>query len=262
MLVWQRIRRLMICISVVVFIYFAHELYILWAELQINDEVNQEIFEKGVTIADGTTPEAAEGQQATEKEGVPLTVDFDLLQEEYEDIVAWIYCEDTQINYPVMQSEDNSYYLDKMPSGQSNAAGSIFMDCRNNADFSDYNTILYGHNMKNGSMFGTLDEFKSQDYYNEHPVMYLLTPTKDYRVDLISGFITAADSNVYSFVVSDGQKKLFLETAKGKSLFSSSVTATEDACFLTLSTCSYEYDNARFVLIGKLVEIRGAEDRG
>ena len=83
-------------------------------------------------------------------------VDFSLLKQENEDIVGWIYCEGTPISYPVVQSGDNQYYLHRLINGEYNIAGSIFMDYRNNAELEDNNTIIYGHNMKNNTMFGYL----------------------------------------------------------------------------------------------------------
>ena len=82
-------------------------------------------------------------------ETAPITVDFERLQEENKDIIAWLYCPDTEINYPVVQSKDNEYYLRRLLDGTWNIAGTLFMDYRNAADCSDLHTIIYGHNMKN-----------------------------------------------------------------------------------------------------------------
>ena len=83
------------------------------------------------------------------QETAPIIVDFEVLQTENKDIIAWLHCPDTKINYPVAQSEDNSYYLRRLLDGSWNTAGTIFMDYRNSADFSDRHTVIYGHNMKN-----------------------------------------------------------------------------------------------------------------
>ena len=94
------------------------------------------------------------------------------------EIIGWIYSDGTPINYPIVQTTNNEYYLRRLIDGTYNQAGSIFMDYKNSSDFSDYNTIIYGHNMKNDSMFGTLTSYESQDYYNEHKEMYLYSENK------------------------------------------------------------------------------------
>ncbi|MBQ8329654.1 MAG: class B sortase, partial [Lachnospiraceae bacterium] len=113
----------------------------------------------------------------------PISVDFDSLIAENPDVVGWIYSDGTQINYPVLRGESNDTYIHTMINGQYNSAGSIFMDFRNNPDLSDINTIIYGHHMKNGSMFASLHQYVHQDYYDEHKYMWYLTPDHIYRLD-------------------------------------------------------------------------------
>lgn len=93
--------------------------------------------------------ESNQSEQESVQETAPIIVDFEVLQTENKDIIAWLHCPDTKINYPVAQSEDNSYYLRRLLDGSWNTAGTIFMDYRNSADFSDRHTVIYGHNMKN-----------------------------------------------------------------------------------------------------------------
>ena len=115
--------------------------------------------------------------------GAPIDVNFGALNAMNANVVGWLYCEGTPINYPVVQSTDNSYYLNRLYDNQSNSAGAIFMDAQNAPDLSDVNTIIYGHNMKNGSMFASLQNYDEQWYYGEHPVMYYLTKDHDYQID-------------------------------------------------------------------------------
>ena len=107
-----------------------------------------------------------------------LSVDFDTLQSVNPDIQAWLYMSGSSIHYPVLQAEDNSTYLYRLADGSANAHGSLFIDCRNAGDFSDWNTLIYGHNMKDGSMFGGLKKYRKQAYYDVHPEMTLFTPEK------------------------------------------------------------------------------------
>ena len=191
------------------------------------------------------------------EERIPISVSFEELLTDCSDVVGWLYCEDTPINYPVVQGEDNEYYLRRLMNGKYNSSGTIFMDYRNQPDFSDGNTILYGHNMNNDSMFGILPEYLDQVFYEEHPVMYLLTPEENYEIELISGYVTPADSDTYSFPETQEEQDALLKKAYTSSSFASSVKVLEGERLITLSTCVYDYDNARYVLVGVLRELEG-----
>lgn len=188
-------------------------------------------------------------------ETAPIEVDFEILWETNKDVVGWIYCEDTPINFPVVQAEDNDYYLRRLIDATWNSAGTLFTDYRNTADFSDSNTIIYGHNMKNKGMFGTLSNYKEQSYYDEHPLMWLLTPDGNYKVELIAGYVTSSTSEIYSIGLSEEEVLVLEEQAIEKSTFTSGIQMSQGDRFVTLSTCSYEYDNARYVLIGRLCSL-------
>jgi sortase B len=193
-----------------------------------------------------------DGMQAAE---ITLDIDFDYLTNENEDIKAWIYCPDTVINYPVLQAQDNEFYLHRLTNKTYNSAGSLFIDCKNSPDFSDYLTIIYGHHMKNGSMFGGISNYKKQEYYDEHPKLYLATPELSYTVDLIAGFVTDAVSETYIIPENVDERDEFLSAAIKKSTFDADMEISdlsEDDRLVMLSTCSYEYENARFVVIGVL----------
>ena len=112
----------------------------------------------------------------------PITVDFRALEAVNGDVCGWIYCPDTPINYPVLQGEDNDTYLHHSYDGAYAAAGSIFVEALNRPDFADANTILYGHHMRNGSMFALFAELRDSDIFNEHRTIYLLTPEGNYRL--------------------------------------------------------------------------------
>lgn len=129
------------------------------------------------------------------------------------------------------------------------------MDYRNSADFSDRHTLIYGHNMKNDTMFGSLPEYQSQEYYEQHPVWYLLTPEQNYKVELIAAYVTPSDSAVYGFEKTQEERNALLETALKKSAFTTDISVSDEDRLITFSTCSYEYDGARFVLVGVLCEI-------
>ncbi|MCD8342202.1 MAG: class B sortase [Clostridiales bacterium] len=200
------------------------------------------------------TPEAVD--TVTETAEPPISVDFDSLQAVNPEVVGWLYCADTAINYPVLQGTDNEYYLHHLYDGTYNSSGSIFVDCNNSADFADANTILYGHHMRNGSMFAGLQKFADQTYYEEHPVMWLLTPEKNYKILLVSGYTTSADSDTYTiFPQPDQAWEDYLTQCLAQSDFTAAVDTGGAEKLITLSTCAYSFEDARYVLHGVMVEV-------
>lgn len=197
-----------------------------------------------------TTPETTE--EDIIRETAPIQVDFEELTEKNPDVVAWLYCPDTPINYPVAQSDDNSYYLHRLVNGAYNFSGTLFLDYRNSGDFSDGNSLIYGHNMRNGSMFGSLPKYKKQGYYAQHPVLYLLTPDADYKVELLAGYVTPADAAIYDIPLLNEDGSAAIGELIAPSRFAEAPEPEEDGRYLTLSTCSYEFTQARYVVVGIL----------
>lgn len=241
------IKFILLAICLCIFIYSAYNIYKYLEEENANKELNNELMEKA--IIDVTTDNNDE--QEKNEYDMPISVDFSVLKQENEDIIGWIYSENTSINYPVLQGEDNNYYLRRLANGEYNIAGSIFMDFRNNPNLQDNNTIIYGHNMKNDTMFASIQEYKNQEYYDNHNVMYYFTPEKNYVVELFAGYTISVESDIYDLSVIDDEK---LQEIISKSDFKSNVEVTEEDKILTLSTCAYEYEGARYILMGILHE--------
>lgn len=192
----------------------------------------------------------------------PIQVNFDELKEINPEIIGWIYCEDTPINYPICYSGENDYYLNHAYDKSVKKSGAIFMEAANDSTFLDHNNIIYGHHMRDRSMFATLSYWSDQEYYNTHRYMWLLTPQKIYRIDLIAGYYTVANSDAY--VVYQGYSEQLNEYIYGissKSLFKADlekIVQTSDYAqkkYIMLSTCEYTSENARFVLHGVLQEM-------
>lgn len=181
------------------------------------------------------------------------TVDFEALRKVNPDVVAWIYIEGTDLSYPVLQGADNSYYLYRLLDGSDNIAGSVFLDYRSEHDLSGRNSILYGHNMKNGSMFKTITYYKEQAFYDEHPRCLILTPNGNYCLEFFAGYVTDLNSQAWKMeFATDEEYAQWLEAAVSQSVFTSGIVPSAQDRVVTLSTCSYEFDNARFVLLGIL----------
>lgn len=181
------------------------------------------------------------------------TIDFDALLSINPDCVGWIHIPDTGISYPVVQGSDNSHYLKHLFNGEWNISGSIFLDCRVDASLSDRHSIIYGHHMKNGTMFSGLTKYKKQQYYEEHPIGLFITPECTYKIEFFAGYVAGVDEDAWKVgFQSDEDFEAWIEETKRKSWIESPLSPAVTDRVLTLSTCSYEFDNARFVLLGIL----------
>lgn len=202
-------------------------------------------------------PEAPEEPEAPSE--IPIEVDWDYLRSVNRDIVGWLYCEDTRINYPVYQ-RDNSYYLKHGADGSANSAGALFADISSELNEPHGNYIIYGHNMKDGSMFGELDKFIDKDYYAEHPVVYFLTP-KDgaYRIELMCSSVEeSAIVNFPTYFESAAAYQEYLDDITSHSFWVNYDAVTTDYEMMTLVTCAYTggYSDPRYLVHGIMIPIQ------
>lgn len=182
-------------------------------------------------------------------------IDFDALLSINPDCVGWIHIPDTGISYPVVQGDDNSYYLKHMFDGKWNSSGCIFLDSRVSPSLSDRHSIIYGHHMKNGTMFSGLTKYKKQEYFECHPTGMLITPDTVYRIEFFAGYVAGVKENAWNLgFQSDDDFEAWIKKSKEKSWIESPLSPAVTDRVLTLSTCSYEFDNARFVLLGILTD--------
>lgn len=196
----------------------------------------------------------------------PFTVDFPALQAINSDVAGWIIIPDTEINYPIVKSSDNDYYLNHTFEKKVNYAGSIFIDYRQARDFSDMNTFIYGHNVYHGTMFAELEKFKDAQFFNDHPYIYLYTPQGNYRAEVMSMYHTTADSDSYKIGFRPNQVFLdYVNLVKSKSLHKREVSFDKNDRMITLSTCSYELGGVgsagRYLVHAKLVPWDGNYDK-
>ena len=201
-------------------------------------------------------PDRAEsgGTEAEEASDIPWPqVDFEALSAANPDVVGWLYGEDTSIHYPVVQGTDNDYYLSHLFDGTANSSGCLFLDCRVAADFSAGNSIIYGHYLTDGTMFTSLSGYKKQDYYDAHPRLLLVTPEGRFVVELFSGYVASVTDEAWRTQFSTPEEwEAWLEEITERSGFDSEIRPGAQDKILTLSTCSYEFTNARFVVHGIL----------
>ena len=219
----------------------------------------QRIYREGSTAYDdlrgkAKQPQAPQPPPAQKPQiDIPrLGIDFGALRTVSKDTAAWLYSPGTVIDYPVMRANDYDYYLHHLPGGAQNANGSLFIDYNNAPDFSGPLTVIYGHHMRSGMMFGSLKGYKTQAYYDEHPFMYLYTPGGDYRLELLYGCVIAMGQwRDRAFMYPENLSSLLAYAARNTT-FKSSVSYAPGDRIVAMSTCSYEFDNARYVVIGIL----------
>ncbi len=174
------------------------------------------------------------------------------------DTVAWIYIPDTEIDFPVVQTDDNEYYLRHAFSGLYSVYGCPFLDMRNNSDFTDFVSIIYGHNTVNDTVFAPLLEFTDQEYLEEHDNGLLVLNDEIYQVNFFACSVADSYSDLYTVAfTSKAQKQTYIEEIKNTAVSLIEIDEEEllDERLLLLSTCSEEYENARTILIGSLEQI-------
>lgn len=245
--------------AIVVFCYAAFNLYHIYTEYKKGTDEYNQIEEMAVTERDADSAEVA-GPNAQLK---PLIeVDFDKLKSVNEDVVGWIYVDALpDISYPIVKGKDNQTYLHQTYEKNYNFAGTIFVDYENSGDFSDCNTLVYGHNMKNGSMFGHLKKFREDDrLYKQDKYFWILTPERNYRYEIISAYTTGVNSDTYTLFKGPGEEfEKYLETIKGYSEIQTDDTdLTIKDKIVTLSTCTGN-ESTRFVVQGKRVDAEDAD---
>ena len=175
-------------------------------------------------------------------------VDFEALRQVNPDVIGWIYIPDTNINYPIVQGQDNDHYLHYLFDGTKNRAGSIFMDYRCDPYFFDQHTIIYGHHLKNKTMFSRLMRYKKQSFYDAHTEILLVTPDAYYALRVFSGYIANNRSSAWNLHMEEEEFALWLEEIRQKSCFRTDYAPDPGDAVITLSTCTYEFNEAKFLI--------------
>ena len=246
-------------VAIAVFCYAAFNLYHIYTEYKKGTDEYNQIEEMAVTERDADSAEVA-GPSAQIKP--PIEVDFDKLKSVNEDVVGWIYVDALpDISYPIVKGKDNQTYLHQTYEKNYNFAGTIFVDYENSGDFSDCNTLVYGHNMKNGSMFGHLKKFREDDkLYKQDKYFWIMTPERNYRYEIITAYTTGVNSDTYTLFKGPGEEfEKYLETIKGYSEIKTDNTdLTIKDRIVTLSTCTGN-ESTRFVVQGKRVDAEDAD---
>ena len=241
-----------------VFIYAAYNLYHIYTEYKKGTDEYNQIEQMAVTNRD---PDELQEEAGGEDQGpslvAPMEIDFDSLKAVNDDVIGWIYVEALDgVSYPVVRGENNDTYLHMTYENNYNFAGTIFIDYENSRDFNDCNTLVYGHNMKNGSMFGQLKKF-SQDpeTYKKSKYFWIFTPDKNYRYEIISAYTTGVNSDTYTLFKGPGQEfEDYLKTIVSRSEIETNAGDLNMMDkIVTLSTCTGN-QSTRFVVQGKRID--------
>lgn len=183
-----------------------------------------------------------------------LSENAEQLKEISDDVVAWLSLDDTGIDYPVMQGKTNVVYLNKNPYGEFSLSGSIFLDSRNSSDFSDPYSLVYGHHMEYGAMFGALDEYCKQDFFEQHSKGTLITASgKSYSIDVFASLKADAKEKLI-FDPTETAASKTLEYIKNHALIYKEIKKS-DAHIIALSTCQSAENTERMIVFGTLEPI-------
>lgn len=175
-------------------------------------------------------------------------IDFAVLDSQNPDVVAWIQIPGTQINYPVVQGKDNDYYLHRDLNGQKSTAGTIFLDYADRADFSSLHNVLYGHHMKNGSMFKDISRYKDQGYFDQHSEIILYTPEREIHLKALAAVCTSPDAIRRKTEFASGEEfASYIQQMTAGASASAPIEGTIVRLY-SFVTCSYEFNNARTIL--------------
>lgn len=244
---------LLICI--IVFCFSAWNLYCIWEEYHAGDEIYDSV-KKQVSSSKAEPDSQAESQGDDESSSIPDSlVDLDSLKEINEDTIGWIQIPDTEIDYPILQAEDNERYLRRTITGESNKAGCIFADFRVKTPFKEANTLVYGHNLLNGKMFSNLMKYEEESWWESHPLIYIQTEDGVSAYEVYSCYRTQDDSQTYTFgLETETQEYLdYLNYSLKEALYSTGINPTYSDQILTLSTCTNEEETERFIVHARQV---------
>lgn len=210
--------------------------------------------------AEGGTFSERERTAGTETEGTEMLPELSELYAKNDDLVGWLTIEGTKIDYPVMQCEDDEYYLYHNFDKEEDKYGCLYVKSIADIDTPGTNVIIYGHHMKDDSMFGELDRYKSEEFYKEHGQISFDTLYEERTYEVISVFLTQVSENdsgfqYYKFYQADTEEEFqhFYENVRKISLYDTGISAEFGDTFLTLSTCSGFAENGRFVVVAKRV---------
>ena len=235
----------------------------LWQERHAGEEY-EELRESAKTQTAGTAEDVPEEQTKQEEEAAEppdIPVDFESLQAYNPDIYAWITIPGTAVDYPIVQRPgDNSYYLTHNTDGEESAEGAIFTEDYNSKDFTDPNTVIYGHNMRNGSMFRSLHDYMDRSFFDENREVLIYMPDKILHYEIFAAYLYDSRHLLLNFDFDDPEVfARYLDDIKSirdmSSFVDNSVEVTAEDKIITMSTCYKGMNDRRYLVQAVLVSI-------
>ena len=220
-------------------------------------ETAEQISEAEVEKEEEQTEKKKELKTNDNRDEFPdMEVDFKTLREKNQDTVGWLYVGSCGISYPIVQGEDNDYYMHHTFENTANASGAIIMDYRDNKYMKDWNTFIYGHNMKNGSMFGSLKKLlKDETLVEQDPYIYVYLPGYIYRYKIFSYYKDKPDSKMYWTADNLQEYRQYIRDALSLSVKNLNVETSEENNMVTLVTCSGSGEGKmRFFVHGEFID--------
>lgn len=239
-IIWRAVCALSVAAAVICVALIAVYVICHGRSEQANEQLRQYVYhsdDETETGTEETSQNAEEGEEKSEN-----VVDFDKLREENEDICAWLYIPGTDVDYPVMQADDNSYYLSHDAYGRYSPDGSIFVDAGCGASFDDFDTIIYGHNMSSGTMFKTLHNYEDEAFWDENREVYVYLPGRRLVYEVFAAYRTD-DRHIltYNDFSRTEVRQSYLDEIFAEKYDTGTVkndeTVDVDSHILTLSTC-------------------------
>ena len=238
------VRRIIFVIALAVFCVSAYHLLSIYLEYKRGtDEYNslaggaKKILES--VEEDGTGGSAGiAGAAATDKTSPKAKALCQAMRSENKDYVGWITIENTKVDYPIVQCSDNDYYLTHTFEGERNAAGTLFVDCNLAEGMESKNVIIYGHNMKNGSMFAGLKKYRDDEFYRTHKTFQVYTADRICEYEIFAVSVVEPDSDIYTIGFANNDDFMsYINKVQQQSIMETGVTVSPEDSIITLSTC-------------------------
>ncbi len=237
-----------------VFLFAAVRLGIIWWEYREGSIEYRKLEEAVVSAVEQMDSRQADSLGMQEK---PFSVDFDKLREINPDVVGWIRMEKLGISYPIVQGNDNEYYLSHTFYKEENKCGSIFMETENSGDFNDCNTFVYGHNMKDKSMFARLNELQEEETFRDNREFYIDTPKGLQRYLIYSCHVAALGAQAFRYQFEDKEDYArWQQSVRQQSVYDAGIRPEPGQTTVTLMTCTPMGSDYRFLVHGVLMEER------
>ncbi len=255
-----KMKPIVLVVLAVIFVLAAGFLAYYFTTLKANTEIYENLQETVVATQSPTPTDAATQTPDATETPAEIPIDFEALYEINPDVYAWIEIADTEVSYPILRHpSDDSYYLDYTIDHVNGLPGSIYTESVDALDFSDFNTVIYGHNMANDTMFGSLNNYRDLNYFEEHNEIIIYTETEARVYQIFAAVVY--DNRYIPYTYDDTSPaacEAFLDSIYNNrninDIIDESVTVTADSQLITLSTCIGNMPNNRYLVVAVYVE--------